>query len=255
MVEVMQQQGDDPRALLIGWKLKEEESIAELRRAAEMGYAPAQARLSTELHDDVESLRWAEKAALQGERRGLYLLGSLVYTGVPGGCEKDEAKGLELMRQSAELGYSVGPFLYGKLAFGETDWDRYYWWGRGALRGNNLPAFIEAILDFIPAFQRGECGRILHTVTPVLQKTLHLVNDVVFDGTLAPDEFGDFHAVIFMHQSMLDRARAAIACWSVVGLRCGVVKDVRVLIAKMLWEEPWLWSKEQEEAAEADSAD
>jgi hypothetical protein len=49
MVEVMSQQGDDdPRALLLGWQLGSRASDEPLRRAAEMGYAPAQAELSKE---------------------------------------------------------------------------------------------------------------------------------------------------------------------------------------------------------------
>jgi hypothetical protein len=42
---------------------------------------------------------------------------------------------------------------------------------------------------------------------------------------------------------MLRRARDAVACWSIVGIRRGLVKDVRVMIAKMAWEEPWQWSE------------
>jgi hypothetical protein len=41
---------------------------------------------------------------------------------------------------------------------------------------------------------------------------------------------------------MLDHAKEAIGCWSMAGRRRGVVKDIRVMIAKMAWE-PWLWSK------------
>jgi hypothetical protein len=48
-----------------------------------------------------------------------------------------------------------------------------------------------------------------------------------------------------LHEAMLFRARKAIVCWSAVGVRLGVVKDVRVMIAKMAWE-PWRWHEKAE---------
>jgi hypothetical protein len=71
--------------------------------------------------------------------------------------------------------------------------------------------------------------------------------------TLSDGEFDHFAAVIALHTVMLCQARAAIDCWSVVGRRCVVAKDVRVLIAKMAWEEPWRWGATDKEA-ETDGA-
>jgi hypothetical protein len=45
--------------------------------------------------------------------------------------------------------------------------------------------------------------------------------------------------VIELHAAMLGRARRAIDCWSMAGWRLRVVKDMRVVIAKMAWEEVW----------------
>jgi hypothetical protein len=42
---------------------------------------------------------------------------------------------------------------------------------------------------------------------------------------------------------MLGRAREAIKCWSMAGRRVGVVKDMRVMISKMAWEEAWRWGQ------------
>ncbi len=32
-------------------------------------------------------------------------------------------------------------------------------------------------------------------------------------------------------------------CWLLVGRRIGVVKDMRLAIARLLWEERWEWGK------------
>jgi hypothetical protein len=57
----MGKQGEDPRAMLVAWLCSFPRlPTAALRRAAEMGYAPAQGHLALDLDDDdPESLDWA----------------------------------------------------------------------------------------------------------------------------------------------------------------------------------------------------
>jgi hypothetical protein len=51
-VEVMREQTDDARAVYIAWRLGGEHDVhQDLQRAAEMGYAPAQAQLATLTED------------------------------------------------------------------------------------------------------------------------------------------------------------------------------------------------------------
>ncbi len=71
-----------------------------MRRAAELGlYAPAQARLAAETRG-VERFAWAESAAAQGDRDGLTALGQCHAVG---GCEKNEARAMDLFRMGAAL--------------------------------------------------------------------------------------------------------------------------------------------------------
>jgi hypothetical protein len=62
VVRVMEAQGDDPRALFI-LSFLGEFSQQRLLRAAELGYAPAQARFATTYYEDM--VAWARKAAAQ----------------------------------------------------------------------------------------------------------------------------------------------------------------------------------------------
>jgi TPR repeat protein len=58
-----------------------------LLRAAEMGYAPAQAGLVAFMVRDGESaFRWAERAAAQFDREGLFRLGRCLHRGT--GCPR-----------------------------------------------------------------------------------------------------------------------------------------------------------------------
>jgi hypothetical protein len=47
--------------------------------------------------------------------------------------------------------------------------------------------------------------------------------------------------VLELHEAMLRRAREAIDCWSVAARRCGVAKDMRLVIARLAWQEVWRW--------------
>jgi hypothetical protein len=51
------------------------------------------------------------------------------------------------------------------------------------------------------------------------------------------DDFvGPANSSISFYKSQLSACRRAIDVWSLVGIRCGVVKDIRVLVGKMIWD-------------------
>jgi TPR repeat protein len=93
----MEAQGDDPRALSYLWATTLNPRFLE--RAAELGYAPAQAAFSTKC-GAAGGVMWAERAVAQGDRRGMYLLAERYMFGA--GCEKDAVKGAAL-RGSLEM--------------------------------------------------------------------------------------------------------------------------------------------------------
>lgn len=84
--------------------------LDKLRRAANLGYAPAQSYLA-ELHqtggsgvkrDPVEARRWAERAAQGGDRKAMHNLALYLFEGVGGG--KNAATAAQWFRRAAELG-------------------------------------------------------------------------------------------------------------------------------------------------------
>jgi hypothetical protein len=64
---VMDAHKDDARALFVSWRLKKDEG--NMRRAAEMGYASAQAALACSTVAADEKVMWSRRAAAQGDRR------------------------------------------------------------------------------------------------------------------------------------------------------------------------------------------
>jgi hypothetical protein len=144
-------------------------------------------------------------------------------------------RAIELFREAAELGCPSSMYYRGELAFGELDEERYQWWDRAAQRGCASMCF-EAILSLIPVLERGEISWILHPAK-VVGRDLKVATNV-------PNVvYGEKVMKLRRLLAMVSRAREAIMCWSIVGRRRGVVKDIRIMIAKIAWTEDWRWSE------------
>jgi hypothetical protein len=241
MREVMEEQGEDARALHLAWRLGDndaEDGLLEL--AAAKGYAPAQADLSYEMKQP-GAFELAQLAAAQGSRRGMCQLGWCFRHGL--GCENDRDRAIELFGAAARLGDADAQVSLGEEAFRSRDWERFHWWSRAVERGRGQRWFWRGVVSLLSAFEEGELGRILHIAAPLLRANLNVVKQEVFGFVVSKEVWQNLLRVLELHEAMLDRARCAVACWSVVGRRMGLVKDVRVMIAKVVWEEPWRWSE------------
>jgi tetratricopeptide (TPR) repeat protein len=241
MREVMLQQGDDPRALYFASQLVVGDREL-LRRAADKGYARAQVDLAARTEDDAEKLQLLEKACEQNDREGLYELGSL--------CKEldDVKRATELFRRAAELNHHGAQFEYGGLAFGPLDWERFHWLAKAAEGGVGEAQLCRDVGALLADFERGECGRILSTAAPVIRQNLAVWRTGHFFSSLLgcrDVKVEDLERVFELHAAMLRRARRAVDCWSMAGRRCRVLKDMRVMIAKMLWAEAWCWGDKE----------
>jgi hypothetical protein len=103
---------NDPRAVcfagLLGW------AFDEVRRAADLGDALAQAWIAEEVED---CFGWAEKSAAQGEREGFNQLGDCYRDGI--GCEQDAERAKENFLVAVELGDVFAMVSLGEF-FGEA---------------------------------------------------------------------------------------------------------------------------------------
>ncbi len=64
----------------------------------------------------------------------------------------------------------------------------------------------------------------------------------VFGICKSKESFNAVQRCVEVGKDLTAAANAAIECWLFVSRRLGVVKDIRLLIARLAWE-PWLWSK------------
>jgi TPR repeat protein len=94
---------NNARALCFAWLCsddEEKEDLSPLRRSAELGFAFAQGLVAGRRGE--EKFKFAQLAAAQGERDGLFWLGSCFRDGE--GCEKDLDKAKEIFLIASELG-------------------------------------------------------------------------------------------------------------------------------------------------------
>jgi hypothetical protein len=150
-----------------------------------------------------------------------------------------------LFKRAAELGHPRAFWHYGEVGYGERDWERYYWHGRAASRRYGDHWFCGTVLNLLPLFEERQLGRVLHTVAAVIRANYVIAEGQVFGRVVDSEEMDRLNRLLALHDEMLSRTRDAIDCWSMAGRRRGMVKDMRVMIAKMAWEEPWRWSGEE----------
>jgi hypothetical protein len=244
MRKALLEQGEDPRALYLIWALGDK-TLALLARAAELGNARAQVRMS---HGHGPALYWAEKAMASGDRDAIARVASCLGQ-KESSSDEDTERAMQLYMQAVELEHPPSQYYVGQHVYGKYDWQRYYWWCRAASHGFCVPLANVAILKMCPEFKKGLHGRILHTIATAFRVHLDVAKQQVFGAGIPLQVVRKFSRLMERHEAMLNRAREALRCWSMTARRFGMAKDIRVMIAEMMWEEVWLWGEKRESGA------
>lgn len=239
----------DARGLCFAALLSSPVDMARLRRSAELGEPFAQARLAGK--DERFSL--ALRAAAQGEPEGFSRLGFSYRNGV--GCEKDLEKAKENFMLAAKLGqvhqslylscFIVSPhrFIYrcesAMINLGDllknSDPQKWYWAGCAARRGF-ANGFISTFSKQVQRFSRDS---LLAPVVFAIGQALHghVKGRSIFGVRVDMEvSIADANRAVSFFLFQCVAARQAVDIWSLIAKRLGVVKDVRVLIAKEVWE-------------------
>jgi hypothetical protein len=240
---------NDARALCFASLLgTAEEYYDHIGRAAELGDACAQAVLGGQA-DEEECFRWAKQSAAQGERNGFYQLGHCYRDGI--GCGKDTKRAKENFWDAIELGDVYAMAEYGSL-LDKDDPQRFVWFGRAAAK--RFPhSFLREMSDQIRNFN---CGTGHARVVFVIGRALkgHVINNkkrTLFRRSYEFDAcIGPANEALHFYKFQLRSCRKAVDSWTIVGLRNRVVKDIRKMIGKMIWDarEEAAFSLEQQSA-------
>jgi hypothetical protein len=214
-----------------------------LRRAAELGYVPAQAEWAWCCGVETERYERAEKTAAQGDRNGLFELGYCLWNGL--GCERDRNRAVAFWKEAAELGNRLAQFRVGRDAFAARDWQRFHWLGKSAAWGyaSALTELQSATREQLELFDEGSVsGRAVFELGATFKEHVDTANGMVFDELVDVKDLKTAQRCVELHGEWTTAAQVAIECWLVISMRRGVVKDIRLGIARLLWDEPWAWS-------------
>jgi hypothetical protein len=222
---------NDARALcfagMIGW------DDSELRLAAELGDAFAQAMMSAQTHGEA-SFRWAEKSAAQGERDGFFWLGRFYKDGLA--CEQNTEKAQENCWMAAQHG-DVGAMVSYAKFLDPADPQRFVWLGKAAVLGE-YGWFLGGMSEQMLKFNAGNgfanvvfvIGRILKGHFDKEKRTI-FVRIASFDTYIDPAS-----QALHFYDFQLRSYRRAVDTWTIIGMRNSVVRDVRKMIAMIIWD-------------------
>jgi TPR repeat protein len=227
---------NDARALCFLWMcctFGERQDLSMLHRSAELGFAFAQALMGSETAGE-ERFKFAQLAAAQGERDGFGVLGRCFRVGE--GCEKDLDKAKENFLRASELGRVWAMIDLGDL-LGESDPQRWRWWGRAAALGD-FGMFLSSFVNQVELFNScSGCAVVMFAIGQALQG--HVVEQArtIFSSSFQFDiRIGPAKQAIAFYEAQILATKDAMHAWTQVGLRWNVVKDVRKLIAKLIWD-------------------
>jgi hypothetical protein len=224
---------NDARALCFAWVLGDRNMIAPLRCSAELGFGFVQAVLAR-LTRGEERFKFAQLAAAQGERDGLFWLGWCCRDGE--GCEKNLEKAKENFLLASELG-DVSSMLELGLLLAGSDPQRWRWWGRAAALGNSWN-FLCYFDDQVELFNTGSgSAAVMFAIGQALQGHVNEDARTIFNDAYDFDSWiGPAKQAISFYEAQIKATKDAMRAWTLVGIKLKVVKDVRKLIAKLIWD-------------------
>jgi hypothetical protein len=222
------------RAFCFAWLClddEEQEDLALLRRSAELGFAFAQAWMA-EKTDGEEKFKFALLAAAQGERNGYYWLGCCFRFGE--GCEEDTQKAKEDFLLASDLGHVWAISYLGNL-FDETEAQRWRWWGRAAALGDSW-ILLSNFAKQVELFNSGSgSAAVMFAIGQALQGHVNEQSRTIFNSKY-DSRFGPAKQAIAFYEAQIKATKAAMHAWTQVGIKLKVVKDVRKLIARLIWD-------------------
>jgi TPR repeat protein len=225
---------DDARSLFFAWKLfavpefseQSPKELAFLERSASLGYARAKCDLAEVRHD----FAMAEDAALSGERNAWWLLALFYQEGK--NCEKSFEKAKNASLRAAQFGLVDGMLRYARL-LGDSDYPEVWKWRGKAAAHGQCAWFLSKFEDKL---NRTKNDALIYAIGCALDGHIDVEAKLIFKKTFLLN--GKYQAglnAVQFYRKQNAACRKAIDLWSMIARRRGVVKDIRILIGKLIW--------------------
>ncbi len=237
--DVLLSHSQDPRCLCWAADCDAPDYLELLKRSAQGGYAWGQAVYSLYLPDK-EAHVWLEKAAAAHDAEAFMLLGDNLLLGR--GMDVDRMRAGELLRKASELGCPVAQCRLAESFFARDDSEYYEWIRRSALQ-SNVRALSRLCVDAVGYVKRlreaGGSGRIVFEIGGALAG----IHDWKKEAYGNPVHIEACESAIRLYEHWSGEARRAVLCWLWLAKDAGVAKDIRLLIADLIWQGRCVWSE------------
>ncbi len=234
-VAVFMSHAEDARCLCWAAECGAEPQRELLRRSATEGYAWAQALFGNICAVRDETM-WLEKALSQDEPEAMWLLGKRLKKATNESPDLERAR--DLWHEAAELGHGRAQLQYAKLcpkySLEKFLWLRRFAMQNGAVGLRRLTRPVEKQLrrcrDIPPCRMLFELGATIARSPPLQNLDWY---DLDATARVAVD----------VYQRWRKEAELAVLCWIWLARKERVAKDIRLLIANLVWNHRTEWGE------------
>ncbi len=243
---------DDPRCLcwagcvLHGEDGEEDEAYERRRRhlfrmSSEGGCAWGRQLFSCLSKDRVQRLAMVEQlemAVAQGEPDAMYCRGDCTWNENGGAEDIERAKKLWL--QGAELGSPECQFEYAFWCCTDSPVEKFEWLRRAALQSETFARRLFKIARKDTVFLGGDCaGRLPYEIGCAVA----VIMGHKFWTKASKSEKFPCERAFDLFKRCNEEAKHAVLCWLWIAKQHGIVKDIKLLIAGLIWEQRAAWSE------------
>ncbi len=189
-----------------------------------------------------EPLTWLEKAVAQGEPHGMHLLARRLMRG---GASSDEckARAKRLLFEASELGHAVAASDYAELCFPPYSLGWFVWMHKCYEHEyvDDIQWVKEVVVRQLKLYDGGASGRIIFEIGA------HLARGHGCGKRKEELELKEAsRRALQLFKQWNGAARSAGFGWIWLARREKVAKDIRLVIADMIWDDRWAWSERRD---------
>ncbi len=239
-------QGEDRRCLCwaiesggLAWR---EPWKSMVMRSEEAGYSRAQHIVGVLSSDDNQVTKWLEKACAQHETQAMVFLGQHLF------FRNEKARAEELWRQAAELGDPSAQYDLADKCCEENSLERFEWLRRSAANSVGIGALERLVylaVEQTRRWDRGSSGRNVFEIGAALCEASDWKKTA---REKERQEAGE--RAIELYEQWLEQARRAVLCWMRLSKQLRMPKDIRLLIAHLMWRDRSVWSERPEKESD-----
>jgi hypothetical protein len=209
-------------------------NMLRMTLSAEFGFAFAQAFMAAATEGE-ERFKFAQASAAQRERDGFLWLGHCFSLSF--GCEKNLLEGKRNYVIAAEMGLVNGMGCIG-MSLDKTDPHCWVWLGLASQKGN-YTFFIQNMPKMVTDLRSGRGNAsCVFEIGRALSAHINEEREEIFGKYYRSNDKCVRAAkdAVSFYKAQLAAYREAVHVWSLTALRFGVAKEIRILIAKTIWE-------------------